>query len=116
MPGRLWTGFDRLWATWYNHARSVLTQSGDLSGSGLPGEPDCVIRVDCCTLITDFLHRLSTGEPVDQLVSDLYYGVMVEAERFLTMLFTRLQPLSEDTMSQSLGLSNSPEPATIRPS
>lgn len=75
-----------------------------------------MITVDCCALMADLSHRLSAGGSIEELIADLYYGVMVEIEAFARTLFDRLQRLLEGAMSQSIGLNNSPEPATIRPS
>ena len=75
-----------------------------------------MITVDCCTLMADLSHRISTGFSIEELMSDLHYGVMVEIEMFATILIDRLQRLLEGAMSQSIGPNNSPEPATIRPS
>lgn len=66
--------------------------------------------------MADLSHRLSAGGSIEELMADLYYGVMVEIEVFATTLVDRLQRLAEGTMSQPIGLNNSPEPATIRPS
>ena len=108
--------FDGLRALWYHCVKSAFNESGYLSGSGLQGEPDCMITVDCCTLMADLSHRISTGFSIEELMSDLHYGVMVEIEMFATTLIDRLQRLLEGAMSQSIGPNNSPEPATIRPS
>jgi len=58
--------------------------------------------------------RLSAGEPLADLMPDLYYGVMAEVEEFLVRLLHQLQSTVEENMNNPIGLNNSPQPTTFR--
>ena len=66
----------------------------------------------------DLAERFEDGEAADDLVEDLHYGLMAEVEEFVSELLARLQSACEGDMSYTCTnrLSNSPEPATLRPS
>lgn len=84
------------------------------TGCVLSGEPDCLITVDCCDLVSDFRSRLASGESLDSILADLEYGVMAELEEFARKLLVLLtETPGETTMVKTTdnGLSTSTQPA-----
>lgn len=88
-----------------------------LLGSGLTGGPDCSITIDCSALMADLVTRISSGENVDAILADLYYGLEAEISEFLDRLFENVLFTLEVTMSQTdtIRLNSSPEPTTLPP-
>lgn len=86
-----------------------------LLGSGLSGEPNCTITVDCSGLLSDVAARLSAGETLAEMMPDLHYGVLAELEECLGILLAQLQQTIGGPMNNPIGNNNSPEPTIIMP-
>ena len=86
-----------------------------LLGSGLSGEPNCTIRIDCSDLLSDFAARVSGARDAAEILSDLHYAVLAECEEFLSSLLNELQLTMEAAMESSIRLNSSPEPTKILP-
>src|SRR5437868_14485929 len=68
------------------------------TGCGLSGRPECLIIIDCCDLNSDLARRLSAGETLSEMMSELHYGIMAEVEGFARELLNTLQTTIGETM------------------
>ncbi len=65
--------------------------------------------------MSDLIRRISSGEELEKILSDLYYGIESEQSDFLNNLLERIRFVVEAEMKKrsKIGLNNSPEPIMI---
>lgn len=88
---------------------------GHLLGCGLAGGSNCTTTIDCSDLTSDFAARLSSGEDLDQLFTDLHYGLLAEVDEVINWLRVQLHSTMEVAMNNQIGRSNSPQPTSNVP-
>jgi hypothetical protein len=62
----------------------------------------------------DFATRVSAGETLAELISDLHYGVMAELEECLRIILSQIQSRIEENVNNPIGNNNSSEPTKIQ--
>jgi tRNA G10 N-methylase Trm11 len=67
--------------------------------------------------MSDLARRVASGENLDSILSDLYYGIEAEAVEFFDRLYENVLDVLEVAMSQTnmIGNNISPEPTIFLP-